>query len=257
MMFPLPPHCGFSCRVLPSLLWSLLKEGPQTSPKMRFERGERGHKVSPSPLNPCPPHPALPRGGQEGDPAAGLSPQGCPEAGRWTPRCTGASTSSSKWGKGAEGKNFCIPGCCNLPLGSAGTGKEQPQLWAPHLQLLQMQNWGGEGEPATLCPASSRRETSPGAQRGIPGALRVFGMGVPGAVLAGLRQQEQQQERLAEAPARGAAPGSSHRLVPRSLSPLLCLRCWDWGRGEAILASRQAESCGLCLAWRGAPAPAG
>lgn len=159
---------------------------------------------------------------------------------------------------------------------SAGIRKDQPQLWALHLKLLRQtpipdakfsseapgSSRGGVGEPATPCPASPRREKSPGAQGDSRSSRSLWegarwrggslghGAGCAGrAEAAGAAAGAQ----LGEDPARGAAPGSSQWVGPHSLSPLPCLQCRDWGRGEAILVSRQAESCRLCLASRGAP----
>lgn len=57
-------------------------------------------------------------------PASALSLQGCPEAGKWTPHCTGASTSSSKWeGAGGEAPASChcaLGGSCSLGLALPG-----------------------------------------------------------------------------------------------------------------------------------------
>lgn len=123
------------------------------------------------------------------------------------------------------------PGMLQLPgLISAGIRKDQPRLWALHLELLRQTpipdakfsseapgssgvGWASRPPPAPRHPAGKNLPEP----RGIPGAPGVCGKepggaegpwGTELAVLGGLRQQKQQQER------------SSVRIQPEALLPV-------------------------------------
>lgn len=134
-------------------------------------------------------------------------------------------------GKGPAGENFCIPGCCSsLGWSPQGSGRTSPSsglcTWSSCAKRpSRMQNsprrlraapgvgWASRPPPAPRHPAGKHLPEP----RGIPGAPGVCGKEPGGAegswstelaVLGGLRQREQQQER------------SSVRIQPEALLPV-------------------------------------
>lgn len=145
------------------------------------------------------------------------------------------------WGRTSPSSGLCTcSSCSNRP-------SQMQKKFTSELR-------GGVGEPGHPLPRVIPLGNIPGAQRGIPAELPEVSGRSWGWLGGSLGQQQRGSGRLQpEAP----LPVHPAGLFPISLSPLPCLQCRDWGRGEAILASRQAESCGLCLASRGAPGAAG